>query len=107
MKAGLLDRRIVIEQYTQTQNNFGELVPSWSTWNTVWADLIPVKGNEGFMAARKTEQAEFRVRMRYISGLTEDMRLNFQSKTWDILSINELGRQEGWEIIIKQHKNMQ
>lgn len=35
--AGKLDRRIVIERFTSTPNEFNEPVEAWTTFITVWA----------------------------------------------------------------------
>ena len=106
MNAGLLDTQIIIQSQTQTQDATGQPVLTWTTWNTVWADVIPIKNDEIVAADRKTETSNYRARIRYISGLTEDMRVVFNSKNYDITSINLLGRDEGWEIFIKLNRQM-
>lgn len=105
MKAGLLDRRVVIQQATNTQDAHGQMVPSWSTWKTVWASLNPIRGAEQFEANRLTQKVDFKMRMRYISGLTHDMRVSYSGSYYDIVSINEISRKEGYEVYIALHRD--
>jgi len=106
MRAGLNDRKVVIEQRTDSQDANGQLVPTWSTWKTVWMDLIPIKGTEQFEANRLTEKVDFRAKMRYIAGLLPTMRISYNSVYYDIVSINELGRKAGYELFIKLHRDI-
>ena len=39
MNIGFLDRRIVIQSASRTADAYGQTVPSWSTYATVWAAL--------------------------------------------------------------------
>lgn len=106
MKAGVMDEQILIQSRSETQDTAGQPVITWSDWNTVWADLIPLKNDEIVASDRKTETGNYRVRMRWITGLTEDMRVVYNSKNYDIESINVLGRNEGYEIFIKLNRQM-
>jgi len=105
MKSGLLDKRIVIQSATLAQDTMGQMVPTWSTHATVWADLIPIKGDEVTEANRLTQKVDFRVRIRYLSTLTIDMRVSYNSAYYDIVSINELGRKDGYELFIQLHRD--
>lgn len=105
MRAGLNDRQMVIQQRSDAPDANGQRVPTWSTWKTVWADLIPLKGNEQFEANRLTQKVDFRVKMRYIAGLTYEMRLSYGSSYYNIISINELGRKAGYELFVSLHRD--
>lgn len=107
MIAGILDKRVVIQQRTDTQDTNGQLVPSWSTWNTVWSAWYPIKGTEQFEANRLTQKVDFRVRMRYISGIDHTMRISYNSNYYNIISINELGRKGGYELYVSLHRDIQ
>lgn len=104
MKSGKLDRRIEILSSTQSQNDFGEPIFVWTTFATIWADLIPVAGNEKYASMRKTEEVLFRVIIRHLPGLLISMRLKYLGNIYDIKSINELGRRAGFELFISLMK---
>ena len=50
MRAGKFDQRISIEQNSPVQNSLGELTAFWTTLDTVWAEVKPLKGREIFQA---------------------------------------------------------
>lgn len=98
MRSGNLDRRIVIEKNAASQNSFGEPEESWSTFATVWANVRPVRGNEQFASDQRRAERQSIFRIRYLSGLTEKMRISHDSAYYDIEGIIEIGRREGMEI---------
>ena len=98
---------MVIQSRTDAQDANGQLVPSWATWKTVWSAWYPIKGTEQFEAARLTQKVDFRIRMRYISGLLYTMRISYNSAYYDIISINETGRKDGYEIYVALHRDPQ
>lgn len=105
MRAGRLDKRFVIESASLAQDSYGAENPSWSTFATVWGAFMPLPGTEQYTADRKTEDVPIRIKMRYYPNVTIDMRVLHNSKYYDIISINELGRREGYELIVKLHRN--
>lgn len=101
MRSGRLDRTITIETNTPTQNSFGELIDSWATLATVPAQYIPARGGERFTAQQVYGQSVATFKIRYRTDVDVEDRITFDSKTWDILDIRELGRREGLEIDAK------
>jgi SPP1 family predicted phage head-tail adaptor len=99
LRAGDLDRRITIERPAAAQNGFGEDVPSWAEVATVWASKRDLTGAEYFRAASINAEITTRFRLRYLAGLTADMRIVIGSEIYVIASIAELGRREGLEIM--------
>lgn len=99
MRAGELDRKIIIEQQASGQDSIGEPNGSWSTFATVWASVKPVRANEIYSAQQVSPDRETRFRIRYLSGVTEKMRISYDSKYWDIRGIEEIGRRQGLDLI--------
>ena len=91
---GVLDRRVVIKQGTEAQDDHGQFVPTWSTLATVWARFRALNGTERFVdeQIRATVEAEFVVRWR--SDVTPKMRISWDSETWQIEAVLEEGRRE-------------
>lgn len=102
MKSGKLDRRITIQNRIETQNSFGEAVISYGTFATVWAEVLPLSGRELFTAAQTFPEAQLKVRIRYLAGVTEKHRILHDGVSYDILHIAEMGRREGLEILVKK-----
>jgi len=98
MKPGRMRHRITIQQTARTQNGFGEPIDSWSTFETVWASVEPLRGREFWAQQQVNSEVSIRVRMRYLSGVTSAMRILFGSR---ILPIESVIDQE------EKHKEMQ
>lgn len=87
MQAGRLRHRVVIQQATESQNGFGEVTRSWSTYATVWAAVEPLQGQE-FLDGRQLEAAvDTRIRIRHRSGVTQRMRATWSGHTYDVQSV--------------------
>lgn len=92
MEAGDLRHRITIQQRTDTQDAYGEPIPAWTTWATVWAAVEPQSGQEATIAMSQQSEARLRVRVRvrYRTGLSVLMRIVWQGKTYQIEAISEV-----------------
>lgn len=104
MRAGSLDRRIVIQRFTETRDEYNDPVPSWTTLATVWASYEPLSDGEVYRAGETMAEASARFVVRYsstLAGLNPKDRLTFDGDTWQILRVKEVGRRQGWEITAK------
>ena len=95
---GRMDRRITLQTATETQNTSGEPVPTWSDLATVWARVTPQSTAESFQDDQEhaTRQTVFRIR--YRSDVNEKTRISYDSQTYDITGIVEIGRREALDI---------
>lgn len=100
MRAGLLDRRITIQSRTNTVSATGSVQPGFATFATVAAAVIKRTGKQSFVGGPEPS-AEIVFRIRWRSDITRDMRISFESEFWDIISMNEIGRRVGLELIGK------
>ncbi len=98
MRAGELDRKIVIESATETRDDYGAVVQTWATFATVWARKRDIRGSEQFTAQQVNARIAATFTVRWLDGVTEKMRISYDGQTWDIRSINEIGRREGLEL---------
>jgi SPP1 family predicted phage head-tail adaptor len=106
MQAGTLDHRLRIERKVVTQDvSFGTEVITWATLATVWAEVqevLPSKGEDQASGIRIAERPA-RIRMRYRSDVTSDMRLVHISRGNRLMKIIappvEMGRRQGLEIM--------
>jgi len=94
MQIGDLDRRITLQVATTASDVFGEEIETWSTYREVWAKLAYVRGDEQFEAMEKTAVRVEKFFVRYDSGITEKMRVYWDSVYYDIRAIEQLGRKE-------------
>lgn len=78
MRAGLLNRPVVIQQKSAAQDAYGEEVETWSAWKVVRARVRPVVGNQYLQANAQQVEArvDTRINIRYVAGIDpETMRV--------------------------------
>ena len=98
MRAGRLDRQIIIQQKTTTYNSYNEPTDTWSTYKSVYAEVIGRTGREFLTSDQTIAERRAIFRIRYITGIEMTMRISYDSFYWDILDIRYLGRNMGLEI---------
>ena len=99
MQIGTLDRRLAIQQATETQNGLGEPVASWATIALVWGAKINQRAAERFTARQTLAENMVIWRIRWRDDVTEKMRvLTMDGKLYRIEGIVELGRREGLDL---------
>lgn len=86
--AGSLNRRIVIEQPSSAQDSStGQPKPVWSTFATVWARRLDVRGSERHAAEQDIAARTATFRLHFLAGVTERMRIVDAGITYDITGI--------------------
>ena len=101
MRAGELNRSIVIQGASVTQDGFGEDVYTWTkihTDDTLPAAIKPNRGNERFTAQQVVGKAVATFKIRWRSDVTVTNRIVYDGRDWDIHDVRPLGRREGLEI---------
>jgi len=88
---GKLRERVTVQQATQSRNSLGEAVMSWADWQTVWASVEGVSAREALDAGQQEVTITHRVRLRYLTGLTQTMRLSWRGRTLNIVNLLEYG----------------
>lgn len=88
MRAGELNKRIIIEENTPTKDaTTGEFVDTWTPWRTVWAAIEPLSGNRYWQAKQANAEVDGVVRIRYRAGVKPTMRIKFGERYLYIKSI--------------------
>lgn len=101
MQAGEFDRRITIERYSSTINDFGEEVGEWVTLATVWASKTDIRDSERWLAQQVSSTITTRWRTRYLTKIADvnaKDRLTHGALLYGIVAVKEIGRREGLEI---------
>lgn len=82
---------LTIESYSMAQDAAGEEVKSWSTLATRQGLLLPMSGSQ-----RAERSASHTISMRFVSGLTRDMRLLIGAvyyEVHDVIDVDNDGRE--------------
>lgn len=102
MRSARLDRKIIIEQATETPNAANELIKTWSTFASVWAKKTDTGGSERFSGAIVAIMST-NFEIRHLPGLTEKMRIKYDGGVYSIIGIVEIGRGQG--LLVKTEKH--
>ena len=102
IRAGDLRERVTVQIASGTTNALGETVLAWSNSTAVWASVEGVSAREALSFGQQETTVTHRVRMRYLPGLTQDMRLSWRSRTLEIVSLLEHGHRSEHEAICEE-----
>lgn len=86
MRSGNLKHKIVIQTYTETQNDFGEVVKGWSDFKTAYASITPLSAKEFFKAGTHNEVTH-KIELRYLKGIAPKMRVLYGTREFSIESV--------------------
>lgn len=113
MRAGLLDRRILIEApSTAVDATYGTSTNVWTTVATVWAsvnDVLMGKPGGSEHTAREVGMnvRPCRVLIRYRADVTTAMRITLldRNRVMQITSVAEFGRREATELMCEEYSS--
>jgi SPP1 family predicted phage head-tail adaptor len=95
MKSERLDRRITIEQQTETIDGYGQRVKTWSVLTTCWASVVLNIGRQTVASQNIVTERTVDFKIRYRTDLNLNMRIIYNDTYYNIEDINELGREDG------------
>lgn len=99
MRAGSLDRKIVVERYSlDGDDGYGNPAPQWAPWITVRAQIVQSSSEEFFLAGGLTEQVGILFRVRFVDSLSTADRIAYNGMLFNIKEVKEIGRRRGLEI---------
>ncbi|MCF6370974.1 phage head closure protein [Rhizobium halophilum] len=98
MRAGKLDRTIIIERQTETVKPSGAVVIAWTEVATMRGEIVQQSATEFLTGYGEAENGTVIFRIRYLPGITTNDRVNFGGVIYDLKEIKELGRRRGLEL---------
>ena len=104
MNAGSLRERVTVQVSSGTTNTLGETVLAWSDSSAVWASVEGVSSREALLAGQQDTTVTHKVRLRYLPGLTQQMRFAWRGRTLEIVSLLEHGNRSEHEAICEDRK---
>lgn len=107
MRAGDLTHRIDFEQPALAKSTGGAVLRKWEPFRqNVPASVEPLSGRELFLAQSLNSETTHKVTLRFLPGITQLMRIVFQGRIFDIVSIaNKKERNREIEIIAKEGRS--
>ena len=100
--AGKLRERVTVQIASGSTNTLGETVLAWSNSTAVWASVEGVSAREALVLGQQDTTITHRLRLRYLPGLTQDMRFSWRGRTLEIVSLLEHGNRSEHEAICQE-----
>jgi len=109
--AGLRDRAITLRQVTLAQDDYGQPTAASSTDTSMWAQVVYAgSASESMKAYQIYPQRDLAFIVRHPNpsddagglSIAQDDTIIFQSREYDILGFEEIGRRDGLRIFCKE-----
>lgn len=98
MRAGKLDKSIMIERLVETIDEYGVRREAWTPIRTVKAQIVQASAEEFLRSGGIAAESIVIFRTRYIEGLTPADRIVSGDHIYDLKEIKEIGRRRGLEL---------
>jgi SPP1 family predicted phage head-tail adaptor len=99
---GKLRERITVQIASGTTNALGETVLTWNNSSAVWASVEGVSSREALISGQQETSVTHKVRLRYLPGLTQQMRLAWRGRTLEITSMLEHANRSEHELLCQE-----
>ena len=92
MNPGKLDKIITFQSKTgdEEKGDYGGTTYTWADYATVWAKKHPLRGRELMAAQAAQNLTEVNFYIRYLAGLSSDMRIVHDGNYYDITGIVDI-----------------
>lgn len=98
MNAGMMDRRITVQTYSTSNNDWNHPVKTWSDLTSVWASKTDKRETEVNELNQTVAITRSIFTIRHLANLSTTARIVYDGDNYEILGIKELGRREGMQI---------
>lgn len=102
LRSGDMDTLATVQAPAESANSVGEPILTWSTFAQRWIAVLPLSGSEQIQAMANEASVTHRIRMRYTEGLKPKMRIVSDGRTFEIMSVVEVGRREGHDLMVTE-----
>lgn len=77
---------VTFQKKTNVQNDYGEEIDDWENVLIARVGIYPMSGREFFAAETINSEVTHKINMRYIPGITPDMRIKFGDRIFELKS---------------------
>ena len=82
--------KVTFQKQERTQDAEGNWTTQWVDKFTTWASIKGLRGREYIEAGASAVKISTRIYIRYRKGVTNDMRIKYGDRIFDIVSANNL-----------------
>lgn len=90
---GKLDRRVVVQNYTTSNDVYGQSVKTWANYRTRWASIDYRAGQEKIEQGKITAVNKVYFILRYERGYSERMRILYNLEYFYFTAVSPIGRE--------------
>ena len=90
---------MTVQLATETRNRLGEATQSWGTFAERWASVQGLSSREVLLTGQQQTEITHRVRMRYLDGMTNAMRILWRGRVLEITSLLEHNNRSEHELL--------
>jgi len=87
MRAGRLRHRLELQSKSETRDEYGAAIVSWTTQDTVWGAIEPLSGREYFSQQQVQAEASVRIVIRYNGSIDETWRIKHGGRYYNIVDV--------------------
>lgn len=99
MRAGQLDRKIQIQTFGNTVDEYGTPVETWTDFGSpVRAQIVQQSTDEFLATYGETDNFAVVFRIRWMTGVTTNHRVIYDGRNLNIRETKEIGRRKGLEL---------
>jgi SPP1 family predicted phage head-tail adaptor len=77
---------IIFQKKSGVQNSYGENTDDWIEVIKARVGIYPISGKEFFTADTVNSEVTHKITMRYMPGITSDMRIKFGERIFQLIS---------------------
>jgi SPP1 family predicted phage head-tail adaptor len=92
-KISELRHRIKIQSLTRSSDGQGGWNESWSDFVEVWASIKPSSASERYFSQKIEMNVTHKIVVRWLDGLTQEMRIDFEGRIFQIKGIRRQNEQ--------------
>ena len=86
-RSGILRHKVTIQTATVAQDAMGQPKRTWATYGYWHCNITPLRGREFVDSNSLQDEQTYKFQGRYVSGLTPQMRISWNSKIFEIKSV--------------------
>ncbi|MBR4627782.1 MAG: phage head closure protein [Ruminococcus sp.] len=99
-------KKITVQEYSETDDSIGNMVRTWQTLFSPWAEISTATGKEYYEAAQINSENDVVFKIRYsrcmAEKLSSELRIIYNGKYYDIRRIDDVNEQHRQFVIRAQ-----
>ena len=104
MIIGKLRHKVDLQSETASQNSFGEESKVWTTDESIFAQVEPLRGQQLLQYQQINSELTHRIIIRYTSNATSEKRIKWGSRIFDISVVRNVEERSIYQEILCKEK---